>query len=262
MSVSRRLETVLKRDRTIVMLGLSGVTALSWVFTVHLFRGMHPMEVGTPAVVPHASWASGPEVALVFAMWAVMMVGMMVPSAAPYLLVFASVHRRRQEERDPILQAALFLCGYLVVWTGFSLLVTLVQWVFHSTLGMSPMMASASPVLSGSLLLAAGGFQFTPLKNACLERCRIRRESPPLGRGNRAQGSFLMGLEHGTFCAGSCGVLMLALFVTGAMSFPWMAIITGFVLLEKVTAGRIWISRTAGGLLMAWGSWMLLDALA
>jgi len=261
MSVSRPLETVLKRDRTVVLLGLCGVTALSWVFTANLFRGVHPMEVGTLAVVPHASWWSGPDVALVFTMWAVMMVGMMVPSAAPYLLAFASV-RRRQERRDPILQAALFLCGYLVVWTGFSLLVTLVQWVFHSALGMSPMMVSTSPVLSGILLLAAGAFQFTPLKNACLERCRIPRESPPLGRENRTQGAFSIGLEHGTFCAGSCWVLMLALVVTGAMSFSWMAIITGFVLLEKVATGRIWVSRTAGGLLMTWGSWMLLNTLA
>jgi predicted metal-binding membrane protein len=262
MSESRPLVAVLKRDRTVVMLGLSGVTALAWVFTVQLFRGMHPMDAGMPAAVPHASWWNGPGVALVFAMWAVMMVGMMVPSAAPYLLAFARVNRRRREERDPILQTALFLWGYVVVWTGFSLFVTLAQWALDSAALMSPMMASTSPVFGGALLLAAGAFQFTPLKNACLEHCRIPRESPPLGWQNRTRGAFLMGLEHGTFCAGSCWVLMLTLFVAGAMSFPWMAVLTGFVLLEKVATGGIWISRTGGGLLMAWGSWMLLGALA
>jgi predicted metal-binding membrane protein len=257
MSESRPLVAVLKRDRTVVLLGLSGVTALSWVFTVQMSRGMHRMDAGMPAVMPHAN---SPDVALLFAMWAVMMVGMMVPSVAPYLLDFASVNRRRREERDPILQTALFLWGYVVVWTGFSLFATLAQRALQSADLMSPMMSSTSPVLSGTLLLAAGAFQFTPLKNACLEHCRIPRGSPLLGRQDRARGAFLLGLEHGTFCAGSCWVLMLTLFVAGAMSFPWMAVLTGFVLLEKVASGGLRVSRTAGGLLLAWGSWVLLGA--
>lgn len=105
------------------------------------------------------------------------------------------------------------------MWTGFSLFASLAQGALHSAALMSPMMSSTSPVFGGTLLLAAGAFQFTPLKKACLEHCRIPRESPLLTLENRTRGAFLMGLEHGTFCAGSCWMLMLILFVLGAMSF-------------------------------------------
>src|ERR1700690_3554352 len=175
-----------------------------------------------------------------------MMVAMMIPSAAPMILTFAMVNRKRREQERPFVPTGIFLLGYLAVWTGFSALAAVAQWILHARALLSPMMVSTSPILGGGLLIAAGIFQWTPLKNACLTHCRS-----PLGflmtdwREGR-WGALFMGLKHGAYCAGCCWILMALLFVAGVMNLWWIAIIAVLVLLEKVAPKGFGVGKIAG----------------
>ena len=250
---------LLKRDRIIVLSGLAALVALSWAYISYLSRDMWNMDV--EMVMPQMRAWGAMDFALTFVMWAVMMVAMMTPSAAPMILTFAGANRRRRERRRPYTPTAVFISGYLMVWAAFSVVATLAQWGLNAASLLSPMMASTSPILGGVLLLAAGIYQWTPLKSACLRHCRS-----PLGfvlnewrEGTR--GAFLMGLKHGGYCVGCCWVLMALLFVAGVMSLLWVAAIAGFVLLEKVAPAGYWAGRVAGVALIGWGAWMVAGAL-
>lgn len=253
------LEAVLKQDRAIVISGLVGVSALAWAYMFYMAWGMKDMgmEMAMPRV---QSWGAV-DFVLTFVLWAVMMVAMMVPSAAPTVLMFATVNRRRREQGGPFVPTVLFLLSYLVAWAGYSALATTAQWGLQTAALLSPTMVSTGPILGGGLLLAAGVFQFTPLKYACLTRCRN-----PLGfiltewrEGRR--GAFIMGLRSGNYCVVCCWALMALMFVAGVMNLLWMAIIAAFVLVEKVAPGGRWVSRVSGVLFIAWGAWMLAGAL-
>jgi predicted metal-binding membrane protein len=186
-----------------------------------------------------------------------MMTAMMLPSAAPMILLVAGVNRRRRERASPAVPTAVFVTGYLVVWTSFSAIAALAQWGLHEAALLSPQMASTSPILGGLLLLIAGAYQFLPVKSACLSGCRS-----PLGflagewREGRA-GALLMGLRHGRLCLGCCWALMTLLFVAGVMNLLWVATIAGLVLIEKVSRSGPHIGRLAGLALAGWGVWML-----
>jgi len=260
MSEAIAVGSSLRRDRAIVMLGLAGITVLSWICTVLLVREMTSTHAGT-AVTHGPAW-SGLAVAPLFLMWVLMMAAMMVPAAAPNLLAVAGANPKDRDRQDPIARSALFLSGDLLVWTGFSLLAALAQWRLQAAALMSPSMASTNAVLSGALLLSVGVFQFTPVKKACLRRCRAPLAAAVSASRDGPRGAFLMGLTHGAFSAGSCAALMLVLFVTGVMSLLWMATLTGFLVLERIAPEGPWISRVAGTLLAAWGGWMLLGTLA
>lgn len=163
-------ETVLRRDRAVVLCGLAVIIALSWIYMYYLawqMRGMD-MEMAMPRM---QVWGVA-DFGLTFVMWAVMMVAMMTPSAAPMVLTFAGINRRRRDQHVPHVSTGVFLLGYLAVWAGFSLLATTAQWGLQAASLLSPMMASTSPILGGVLLLAAGTYQWTPLKYACLRHCR------------------------------------------------------------------------------------------
>lgn len=174
-----------------------------------------------------------PTVILLFLMWAVMMLAMMVPSAVPMIQAFLAVNEQRQYSSRPLVPVSVFLLGYLVVWTSFSALATLAQWGLHKAALLSPMMVTTSPVVSGGLLLAAGVFQWTPLKRACLSGCRSPLSFLMSGWRDGAAGAFSMGLRHGTFCVGCCWALMALLFVVGVMNLLWIAVIALFVMAEK-----------------------------
>ena len=247
-------EAVLTRDRIIVICGLAVITALAWAYVSHLAAGMRSTDVGMEMVTPRMQVWGVADFILTLIMWAVMMVAMMTPSATPMVLMFAGVNRRRREQQAPYAPTGVFLLGYLVVWAGFSVLATAAQWALHSASLLSPSMAGTSPLLGGGLLLAAGIYQWTPLKHACLSKCRS-----PLGfvlsewREGR-WGSFTMGLKHGGYCAGCCWSLMALLFVAGVMNLIWVAAIAGFVLLEKVAPAGDRVGRVAGVLLIIWGA--------
>ena len=254
------LETVLRRDRAVVTVGLVGVAALGWVYLLYLARGMAGMDISADMAMPRLQTWGVVDLALLFVMWVVMMVAMMVPSVSPFILMVAAVNRTRRERDDPLVPTGLFLAGYLLVWTAFSAVATAAQWGLHASTLLSPGMVSASPVLGGLLLLTAGIFQFTRLKQACLRHCRS-----PLGfvmghwREGR-DGALRMGLEHGLYCVGCCWVLMALLFVAGVMNLLWVAVISLFVLAEKVLPRGDLVGRLGGAALLVAGVVVLVSA--
>jgi predicted metal-binding membrane protein len=261
MQGSTALEAVLKRDRLIVLVGLAGITALAWSYAGYLAWDMGRMDMSMDMAMPHMQMWGVLDLVLLFVMWAVMMVAMMVPSAAPMLLMFTTINRRRQAQQQPYVPTTIFLGGYLLVWTGFSIIATLAQWGLHSAALLSPMMVSTSSILGGLVLLAAGIFQWTPLKYTCLTHCRS-----PLGflmtdwrEGHR--GALSMGLRHGMYCVGCCWFLMALLFVAGVMNLLWVAALAAFVLVEKVVPRGDLVGRVAGGGLVVAGLVMLGQAL-
>ncbi len=198
---------------------------------------------------------------LMFLMWAVMMVAMMVPSTAPMMLIFASVNRKRSANDAPFVPTGVFVLGYLVVWSVFSVAATTVQWGLHEYALLSPMMSTNTPILGGVVLVTAGVFQWTSMKEVCLSHCQS-----PLGfimthwrEGPR--GAFLMGLHHGAYCVGCCWALMVLIFVGGIMNLLWIAVLAIFVLLEKVVQKTSWLARVSGGFLVACGVFMLATGL-
>ena len=201
-------KTVLRRDRIIVLSGLALIIALSWAYVASLVSDMRNMEMGAEVTMPQMQAWGVADFGLTFGMWAVMMVAMMTPSAAPMILMFAGVNQRRRKQQVSYVPTSVFLAGYLGIWAAFSVLATAAQWGLHTVSLLSPMMAITSPVFGGVLLVAGGIYQWTPLKHACLSKCRS-----PMGfvlnewREGR-WGALLMGLKHGGYCVGCCWSLM------------------------------------------------------
>jgi predicted metal-binding membrane protein len=189
-------------------------------------------------------------------MWTVMMTGMMLPSASPLILLYGAA-ARRLPQRTATRQTYALAAGYLLAWAAFSLGATVLQRVLASLLLVSPMMEPVNSRVSATLLLAAGAYQWTPLKHACLRQCR----SPVgflMGRWRRGSaGALRMGLEHGTFCVGCCWVLMLLLFAGGVMNVFVIVGLTAFVAFEKLAPLGGHGARITGGLMVAGGVWML-----
>jgi predicted metal-binding membrane protein len=255
------MESLLKRDRFIVLAALITLAFLAWGYMVHEARAMNLTGVCCCAGMKMSGPDTGPwsmaTLPPLFLMWAEMMVAMMIPSAAPMILTFALVQRKRREQERPFVPTGIFLLGYLIVWTGFSALATVAQWMLHAKAVLSPMMVSTSPILGGALLITAGIFQWTPLKNACLTHCRSPLSFLMTDWREGNWGALGMGLKHGAYCTGCCWFLMALLFVAGVMNLWWIAMIAVFVLLEKVAPRGLWIGKIAGAALAAWGVWVM-----
>jgi predicted metal-binding membrane protein len=264
MTIDKAVEIVVKRDRMVVMGALCGVVALSWAYLLagagmnmsalemtRLTSGEAGMDMMMPVI-----WDLG-YAGLMFVMWWVMMIAMMLPSAAPMVLLFAAINRRQKESgnpsRNPYVPTALFASAYVIVWAGFSMAAVAVQWGLESMAGLSPMLASASVVLGGSLLLAAGIYQLTPLKQACLNHCRSPLQFILTRWRVGAKGAFRMGFEHGAYCVGCCWFLMGLLFFGGIMNLYWITGLAVFVLLEKTIPAGHWVSHLVGIVLIVWG---------
>ncbi len=252
------LEAVFKRDRAIVISGIVGISVLAWAYMFYQAWDMKNMDMAIKMSMSQTQAWGAVDFILMFVMWTVMMVAMMIPSAAPMLIMFAIINRKRCDQQHPFVHTGVFLLGYLAAWVWYSALATLTQWGLNNTALLSPMMVSTSPILGGALLIVAGIFQFTPLKHACLTRCRS-----PIGFllnewREGTQGAFTMGLKNGNYCVICCWALMSLMFVAGVMNLLWMAIIAVFVLVEKVAPAGHWVSRISGFLLILWGVWMLL----
>ncbi len=245
------LESLLRRDRALVLAGLAAIAALAWAYIIHLARSMAYMDMAMAMPQMH-SWPAL-DLFLLFVMWAVMMVAMMSPSAAPVILLVATMNRNRYQQQRPLVPTGVFFLGYLTVWTGFSALATSAQWVLHAAALLSPMMVSTSPVLGGALLLMSGIFQWTPLKHKCLTHCRSPLHFLMSEWRQGTRGAFLMGLKHGSYCVGCCWFLMALLFVAGVMNLLWVAVIAAFILAEKVLPWGNLVSRLAGGILVLAG---------
>ena len=247
------LESLLKRDRVVLLAGLAGVTGLAWVYLLVTAAEMGGVaDAGAMSAMEAAlrvkSW-SGLDFLLMFLMWAVMMVAMMVPSAAPMILLFAAIHRKQRERGRSFAPVSAFVAGYIAIWSAFSLAATLLQWGLEQAALLSPMMVGTSPMLGGGLLVVTGLYQWTPLKQACLRYCRSPIQFLSHGMRKGSGGAFVMGLEHGAFCVGCCWILMGLLFVGGVMNLLWVAAIAVFVLLEKVLPFGVLGGRVTGALL-------------
>src|SRR6516165_7865705 len=263
-------KAVLQRDRAIVLAALAAITTLAWADIIWLagdmamdgmdMTGFRMIPAGRGLMMPaNAPWQPL-EFAYVFAMWAVMMIGMMTPSVAPMILIYARVGRQAVMGGHPFAASGWFASGYLIAWTGFSLAATSAQWVLDRAALLTPMMESANAVLGAIVLIAAGIYQWSPVKEACLFYCQAPLTFIMRHGGFRpdARGALTLGLRHGLYCIGCCWALMLLLLVGGVMNVLWIAALAGLVLLEKVLPfGRL-ISRIAGCVLIAGGAWLLL----
>lgn len=251
-----------KRDNVALLLSIITLSALAWAYLIHLAADRATMTASSKTmsmVMPALHTWGLPDFLAMFAMWSVMMVAMMLPSATPMILLFEKLNQKRASQGRPTNPMAFFIGGYLLIWVGFSVFATLLNWGLHAGGNMTSMMGRTTPVIAGVSLVAAGVFQWTPLKYACLSHCRS-----PLGflmshwHEGRA-GAVRMGLHHGLYCLGCCWLLMVLLFVLGVMNLLWIVALSLLVLAEKVVpAGRILV-RISGLLMITWGAWLFVN---
>ncbi len=284
-AVAFDLESVLRRDRLVVVIALVAVIVLSWVYVLagagmgmsafEMTRMTQPvgvidstqpsvqgMSMGGTAVggtMVTGAWTVGYAV-VIFFMWWVMMFGMMLPSAAPLLLLFARMMRKEKDKGAPYVPTGVFALGYVIMWAAFSAIATGAQWGLEASGLLSGIMVGTSAVLGAGLLIAAGVWQLTPWKNACLRHCRS-----PIGflsahwRPGRT-GAFKMGLAHGAFCLGCCWFLMALLFYGGVMNLYWIIGLALYILIEKLLPAGARIGQLTGVILIAWGATLLFYA--
>jgi predicted metal-binding membrane protein len=271
-SVDAALEAAIGRDRIVVIAALVVVIALSWAYLV---AGAVPAmpRLETPeraeafsddsmvgmAMAP-AVWTPG-YAALMYVMWCVMAVAMMLPSAAPMILLFAAINRKQFQAGHPRVATCILAIGYLSAWAGFSLVAVILQWGFQRIGVLSPMLASSNTIFGGCLLLAAGAWQLTPIKHACLRRCRSPLAFLAVHWRQGAEGALRMGLVNGAFCVGCCWALMGLMFFGGVMNLYWIAGLATLVALEKTLPAGHWLGNATGVALLAWGAGMLALAL-
>jgi predicted metal-binding membrane protein len=254
------LEAILRRDRHAVLIALLMLTALTWAYVLWLTTHMAPgMSMG--AMAPRVRLWTGPDLLFGFGMWAVMMAGMMLPSAAPMILLYARVGRQAAAQAKPFAATGWFAGGYLLAWASFSVFAALLQALLTRATLLTPAMASTNDVMGGLILIAAGIYQATPLKDRCLANCRaplafIQRHG---GFQRRAWPSLGLGMRHGLYCIGCCWALMLLLFVGGVMNLVWIASLAALVLLEKTMSDGRAISRAVGIGLFIGGLTLALD---
>jgi predicted metal-binding membrane protein len=260
--VETTLEALLKRDRLAVITALTLVVAFSWIYVLagagmgmsafEMTRMSQPGMTVDMAMTAPAIWTLGYAV-LMFFMWWIMMLAMMLPSAAPMILLFAAINRKQCEVGNLHVSTSVFVAGYLAAWAGFSLVATMLQWGFERTGVLSPMLVGTNVIFGGILLLAAGVYQLTPMKHACLRHCRSPLAFLSKHWRRSAGGAIRMGLAHGAFCIGCCWFLMALLFFGGVMNLYWIAGLALFVLFEKTVPVGHWLGYASGIGLIVWG---------
>jgi predicted metal-binding membrane protein len=241
------IEAALRRERLIVALGIVGAVALAWLYLWHHAAAMH--ADGGSMAMP----VSPVTIALTFAMWVVMMAGMMLPSAAPTVLLYGAMVRKHAGQGRGLPAVWVFVGGYLLVWAGFSFAAALLQAALDHAGVLSSMMASGSQRLNGALVVAAGVYQLTPVKNLCLSKCRNPVQFFMLHWRPGTAGALRMGIRHGAYCVGCCWALMLLLFAAGVMNLAWVAFIAALALVEKLFRFGVLASRFAGAALIIVG---------
>lgn len=268
---------VLERERLVVLSCLLAVTGLAWLYLLADSARMGEMAGMNPATMPDAAmtapggtasgemsgaspaWAAGPLV-MTFLMWSVMMVGMMLPSAAPAILLFFGIARNRGGRAGLVPSALAFTAGYVVLWIAFSALAAVLQTWLEELRLLTPMLRSASAAMTGLLLIGAGIYQWLPVKEACLRQCRAPLQTFLFHWRPGAVGAFRMGAEHGLYCLGCCWALMLLLFTAGVMNLLWVALIAALVFAEKLLPMGPAFARGSGLLMAAAGFYWLVAA--
>lgn len=283
MSKPNLVEALLRRDRLVVVVALTVILVASWAYILSgAGMGMSafdmtslsmalgpsqetPMATGgaMAAMATPVDWTLGYALVMVF-MWWVMMIAMMLPSAAPMILLHAKVDRSakaRAGQTGGLMPTVAFTIGYLLMWAFFSLLAAGLQWAFEGAGLLSPMMMNSSSMLfAGIILLFAGVYQLTPIKQACLKHCRGPIQFLSQHWRSGASGAFTMGLHHGAYCLGCCWGLMAILFFGGIMNLYWIIGLALIVLIEKLMPLGPWLGRVIGAVLMLAGAGFLLNA--
>ena len=259
------IELLIQRDRLWISLGLVAAIVLAWVYVLreatvmnatasqaqmHAAMGMAGMNMRT--------WNASDWVAL-FVMWAVMMVGMMLPSAAPVIMLVLGAYRLRSDAHTRM-AAVAFVGGYLVVWTSFSAGAALGQLELHRTALLSEDMRLHSAIVSGVLLLIAGVYQWLPVKTQCLVQCQAPLAFLTQHWRTGVRGGFTMGVRHGASCVGCCWLLMLLLFVLGVMNLLWIAVLAAVVMVEKLSSHGRTAARVFGTAIASWGIYLLVGS--
>lgn len=263
------IERLLRQDRLVlgsVIAILFAVAALYTVLGVGMsmsaiemtaMSGMHDI----PGPRAPGAWSVS-YAALVFLMWWIMMIAMMLPSVSPTILLHAALLRHGNSDQNVTWVSLAFLAGYLLTWAGFSLLAALAQWALERTGLVSPTMMSLLHSTSGGLvLIAAGAYQFSPLKAVCLDHCRSPAHFIAEHHRPGATGALLMGLEHGAYCLGCCWFLMALLFVGGVMNLYWIVGLTALVAIEKLAPRGDSVARLLGLGLIAYGIYIVASSL-
>lgn len=239
-----------------VWIGMAAIAAMSWYYLGHMDGAMSTLPGGASA---HAGMAMGGDGAasllLVFGMWTVMMVAMMVPTVVPSAAVFSNLSARRNPGCANRATAS-YVAGYITCWIAFAVPAALTQWALTHALFLDPMARSTNAALSSAILLAAGIYQWLPIKRACLSTCRTPLAYLMAHWRDGRSGAFQLGLSHGAYCVGCCWALMAVMFVVGAMSLAWMGLIMLVVLSEKVMAQRWQFDKLVGVVLITAGLWM------
>jgi predicted metal-binding membrane protein len=242
-----------------IWIGLAVIVALSWLYLAQMSAGMSGMNatmtMGSAMDAMSMQRAMPLELLFTFAMWSVMMVAMMVPTAVPAIVLFATLSGRRHPLQNPTAVIAIYVSGYIAAWVGYSVFAAIAQLALTRTMIILPMAGSSSAAVSALILLSAGIYQFTSLKDACLTQCRSPLAFFMAEWRDGARGAFMLGLRQGAYCVTCCWTLMAVMFVVGVMNLTWMAILAAFMLVEKI-APRYWhLSRVSGVILILWGAW-------
>jgi predicted metal-binding membrane protein len=256
------LVAILRRDRTVVLAALLFLTALAWIYLLHPGGSMTMAPAGSamPGMDMGGETTFTPwtpvNILLTFFMWLVMMVGMMTPSVAPVILIYARLGRQAETHKRPFGATGWFAGGYFLAWTVFSLTATIAQLALRSAALLDANIASNSTSLSGIVFILVGAYQWTKLKQRCLTQCQapllfIQRQG---GFKSDPRGAFALGVRHGVYCVGCCWPLMLLLFIGGVMNLLWIAGIAILTYLEKNLAQGRQLTRLIGaGLIIAGG---------
>jgi predicted metal-binding membrane protein len=246
-----------KRERAIAVTSLLALAALAWLYLWYDAQGMAAGAQGSLSGLLMAVSASKPwsllSLALALLMWTVMMIGMMLPSAVPAILLYGSITRKHRERGTVLPAVWVFAGGYLVVWTAFSVVAVLLEAALQARGVLTPMLTSTSTWLTAGLLIAAGVYQWLPIKRVCLEKCRAPLQFFLMRWRPGTRGALLMGIEHGAFCVGCCWVLMLLLFAAGVMDLMWVVVIAAFVLVEKLLPFAKMVGWVSGATLIVLG---------
>jgi len=241
---------LIDRDRAILLGGAAAVTGVAWWYLIRVAGRMQSHA--------HTTIDTG----ALFAMWAVMMLAMMLPSTLPFVFTFSAEQSRRRATQMTVIPTAFFVAGYFILWIVFSGACALLQQALHGLALLSPMMSATSSAFSGAVLVAAGVYQWTPMKNACLRHCRSPLTFLLSDWREGAVGAFRMGADHGLFCIGCCWMLMMLPFAAGVMNLSWMAGITVLLLVEKAAPGGQWMGRICGALLALGGACIIIFRIA
>ena len=273
-----KLSTVLAKDNLIVYLSIFLIVIITGLYTIFgigmpmsaiemtkmsgIFSMSSSMEMnmnmGSNNMDMKNRWSISMAISM-FLMWWLMMIAMMTPSAAPTLLLFHNLKKIGSEGKKALSYTYLFLFGYLIIWAIFSLIACIIHKFFDiSSITDAAMMQLKSVQFSGILLITAGVYQFTPLKNACLEKCRTPIDFLSSNNRKGAKGSFIMGAHHGLFCLGCCWALMALLFVGGVMNLFWITGLALYVLIEKIIIKAGWLDKIMGLILIFFGTSLLI----